>query len=60
MNCSIVMILILDGNSENVAHAWRKVDRFGEEKSIGDFSRSYQMSYTDQIIEIAPDVHTYF
>ena len=27
------MVLILDGNSEHVAHAWKKIGHFGEEKN---------------------------
>ena len=37
-------VFILDGNSEQAAHAWRKIGIFGEEKNlICDWSRSYQI-----------------
>ena len=37
------MVPILDGNSEQVAHAWRKIGLSGEGNPIGDCSRSNQM-----------------
>ena len=37
------MVLMLDGNSEQVAHAWRKIGLFGEENPICDCSRSKQI-----------------
>ena len=39
------MVLILDGNSEHVAHAWRKISLSGEINPICDCSRSNQMFY---------------
>ena len=45
------MVLILDGNSEHVAHAWR-------EKSLCDCSLSNQMPWTIQITEIASHICT--
>ena len=32
--CLLSMVLILDGNSEHVAHAKRKMDTFGEKDQI--------------------------
>ena len=50
------MVLILDGNSEHVAHEWSKIGGFGEKRSNGSWSN--QM--TDKIPEIdLPDVRTY-
>ena len=37
------MALLLDGNSEHVGHAWRKIGLFGEKNPICDCSRSNQM-----------------
>ena len=55
------MVLILDGNSERVGHALRKIGLFGEKKSdLWLHSRSNQMPETDQITDIAPYVLTYF
>ena len=54
------IVLILDGNSEHVAHAWRKIGIFGKKNMICDGSRSKQMPYTDQITKIAPYARTYF
>ena len=34
------IMLILDGNSEHVAHAWRKIGLFGLKNPICDCSRS--------------------
>ena len=48
------MVLILDGNSEHVAHAREK------KIQICDCSRSTQMPSTDQIKDIDPYVRTYF
>ena len=42
--------MVLDGNSERVAHAWWKIGIFGEENPICDNSHSNQMPETDQII----------
>ena len=33
--CCWFMVLILDGNLDNAAHAWRKKGLFGEEKKYG-------------------------
>ena len=38
------MVLILDGNLEHIAHAWRKIGIFREEKSDCDCTRSNQMA----------------
>ena len=54
------MVLILDGNTENFAHAQKKLGLFREKKSICDYSRSNQMPKTDQLTEIAPYVPIYF
>ena len=56
------MVLTLDGNSENVRHEWKKKKKkFLEKKNaICDYSRSNQMPYADQIIEIALNMRTYF
>ena len=43
MNALPSMVLILDGNSEHVAHASRKIGLFEEKNTICDFSRSNQM-----------------
>ena len=48
------MVLILDGNSERVAHA--KKSPFGEKKN----PICHQMSEADQTSEITPYVCTYF
>ena len=48
------MVNILDGNSENIVHAYRKIGLFGENNTIFDCFRSYQ------ITEIAPYVRTFF
>ena len=52
----ITVVLIVDGNSEHVAHARRKIDLSREKKTICDCSRSDQMPKTDQITEIAPSL----
>ena len=51
------MVLLLDGNTEHVAHAsWRWIGLFGEKKNpIWHCSWSNQMPWTDQIRQIAPD-----
>ena len=54
------MVLISVGNSEHVAHAWRKIDLFGEKNPNCDVSRSNQIPYSDQITEIDLYVRTYF
>ena len=54
------VVLILDGNSEHVAHVCEKIGLFGEKNLICACSKSNQMPYTDQITEIASSVHTYF
>ena len=46
------MVLILDGNSEHVANAYRK------KYKICDCSRSIQMPQTEEIKEIASDART--
>ena len=52
------MVYIVDGKMLRT-HEGKKV--FSERKyPICDCSRSYQMPYTDQITEIAPDVRIYF
>ena len=53
------MVLIPDGNSEYGAYAKRRIIR-EKNNPISDCSRSNQMPYTDQIIEIAPYLRTYF
>ena len=50
---------MLDGNSEHVARARRKISIFGGKKS--DFcngSQSNKMPFTDLLAEIAPNAHT--
>ena len=42
-----IMVLILDGNSEQAAHAWRKIDIFVGKKSTSDCSRTDQMPLTN-------------
>ena len=55
------MILILNGNSEHVAHTCRENRSLQrEKKAICDCSRSKQMPITDQITETAPYLRTYF
>ena len=55
------MVLILDGNSADLAHAQRKIGLFrGEKNPICNCSRSNRMHATDKIIEIAPYVRTCF
>ena len=52
-----LMILILDGNSENVAHTWRNTNIPGAKKyPIYDCSLCKQLPLTDQITGIAPNV----
>ena len=46
------MVLILDGNSKYVAHAWRNIGLFGEKNPIHDCSRSNEMTQKDRIIEM--------
>ena len=46
------MVLILDGNSDNGLHVWKK-------SRICEFSRPNQMPLTNEKTEIAPDVRTY-
>ena len=47
------MVLMLDGNSEYVAHALRKKGVSEEINSKCDCSRSNQMPWTNEITEIA-------
>ena len=57
--CSIITMLVeLDGNSEPFAHAWRKIDRFGQKNP--SCSRYSQVPQTYPITDIASDVCTYF
>ena len=53
------MVLILDGNSEHNAHAFKKNRSFRIKNPICDYSRSDKIPETDQITEIAPYVRTY-
>ena len=53
------MVLILDGNSEHVAHAWRKIGSF-EKKKKKICHRSYQMPWLVQLTKISPYVRTHF
>ena len=46
------MVLILDGNSEHVAHTWRNIDLFWKRNPICDCSRSNQMAIADQIARL--------
>ena len=39
----VSMVLMLNGNSENVTKAWRRLGLFGEKNPICDSSRSNQM-----------------
>ena len=48
-----IMVLILDGNTEHVAQAWRKIVLFGEKNPICDCPRS------NWITEFALYVRTY-
>ena len=51
---------MVDGNSEHVAQAWRKIDLFEEKKNtICDCFRSNRKTWTDQITEIASYVCTH-
>ena len=51
---------LLDGYSEHAAHARRKKGLFEEKNyQIYDCSRNNQMTLTDQITEIGPNVRTY-
>ena len=54
----IIIILILDGNSETVAHTRKRKSLFGEENMICEYSRSNPMPQTDQITDIVP-FHAY-
>ena len=56
------MVLLLDGNSEHVAHVGSKLVFFEEEKNyqICDFCRFNQIPLKDQITEIISHVHTNF
>ena len=58
--CIEDMVLILYGNSEHVAHAWRNIDIFVKKNLICDCSRSIKMPNTDQTAEIANYVRNYF
>ena len=49
-----IMVIIIDGNSEHVAIALRKIGLYGGEKMICDCSRS------NEITKIATYVRTYF
>ena len=53
--------LMLDGNSEQVSHAQRKIGLFREEEKnpICDCSLYHQMPCTDQITGIAPYMRNY-
>ena len=42
-----IMVLLFDGNSGHVAHAWRKIGLFGENNPNFDYSRTNQMPWTD-------------
>ena len=53
------MVLILDGDSLNVAHAWWKIGLSGYKYPICAGSRTNQTPYTGQITEIAPYMRTY-
>ena len=37
------MVPIKDGNTEQAAHAWRKIGLFGEKNQICDCNQKYQM-----------------
>ena len=50
-NLAIGMVIILDGNSEHVAHAWKN--------QIYDCYRSNQIPLADQITEVSPYLRTY-
>ena len=54
------MVLILDGNSEHVAQASRKISLFGRDRLVCYSSKSNQMPYADKITEFAPYVGMYF
>ena len=54
------MVLILDGNIENFAHAIRKIGLFRAKNLMFNGSRSNQMPYPYQITEIAPFERAYF
>ena len=43
------MVFILDGKSEDAAHAWRKIGLFGEKKSVFDCSRTKQMRTASEL-----------
>ena len=40
LGVTLTRALLLDGNSEHVAHAWRKIDLFGEKNPVFDCSCS--------------------
>ena len=48
------MAFILDGNSECVAHARRRIVFFVREENTFDDFRSNQMPQTDEILKNAP------
>ena len=50
----------LDGNSEHVAHPYRKIGLSGEQILKSNCSLSKQMPDIDEITEIAPYLRTYF
>ena len=52
------MVLILDGNSADVKHAWRRKGLFGEKDPTYNCFRSNQMPYADQIRENASHLRT--
>ena len=54
------MLLIFDGDSAHVAHAYRKLKLFGENKIRFVTALVFPMSLRDQILEIALYMRTYF
>ena len=52
-----IMVLILDGNSEYVAYAWKEIE-IGEIYAFVTALDLIKSLKTDQIIEIVPDLRT--
>ena len=54
------MVLILDGNSDFVARAWRKIDIFGEKSDLHDYSQSNRALNRSNNRDFSLYVRTYF
>ena len=57
---AVIMVLILDGNSEHDAHAYRKTRLLWFFFWFCDCCRSKRKPYTDQMTDFTPYMRTYF